>query len=51
MKTTAEGNYTNQDYYKLLEIINYRKLIPNKFSDESINIIKNLKDVVESNPF
>ena len=26
MKTRAEGNYTNQDYYKLLEIINYRKL-------------------------
>ena len=51
LNTIISKEYTIDDYYNLLDVINYRKLIPNKFSNESISVLNNLQSIVKENPF
>ena len=51
LKTITSTEYSIKDYYSLLDIINYRNLIPNQFSDESINILNNIKQIIADNPY
>ena len=51
INTITSKEYTIEDYYNLLDAINYRNLIPNKFSNESISILNNLNSIVKENPY